>query len=322
MSAIYDSSYLGTPNNIINFNDYSRYPVFRVKNILPARFQVREQNVPLPALTGVADYAAYLGKTVFVIAGTMYVNTEDQYYRGREQLRNIGSMDISQNDPYSDGGYVPYVWYEAGRGRQLFVKVEYADDLGEATGKGFIQPFRLVCTIKQPKIYGLSVVTTTLNAPPNAANLGGARIAATIPMQIGAGVATNGTTLSFTLPVVLGANPYSTGGIVRNEGSLASYPTTIIYGPLSKPRVTNLTTGEYIEIDTILGPNESILITYDEDTPPAVTGPGGTSLYNKLTTGSTFFKVKPGDNSFSLTGSSLGTGSYASVAFLPSYPLA
>lgn len=320
MSAIYDSSYIGTPTNRIVLNNFKTYPVFLIEDILPPRFQIRESTVPIPEMSGIADFNDYIGKTVMVLQGEMFVNSEAQYYAGRQQLRNLGSMEISQNDPSSDMGYVPYVWQEAGQGRQLFVKIEYADGLGESSANGFTQSFRLILTIKNPKIFGTTVVSASLNTAPSAGPLGGATIPAHIDMQIGS-IPVSGTSLPFTLPVVLGSVPSSSGGTVNNSGSLYSYPTTTIYGPINKPRVTNLTTGEYIEIDTQLQPNESILISYDEDTAPSVTGPGGINLYNKLSAGYTFFRVKPGVNNFSLTGSALGAGSYALVNFLPAYAL-
>lgn len=322
MSAIYDVSTIGTPLNSITFNNYNTFPVYRVRSILPPRFTVRSQDAPIPEMSGVADYRAYLGKTVIIIAGTMYAESEDQYYLGKEALRKLGSMDFSQNDAYSDNGYIPYTWNESGRGRQLFVKVEYADGMSESAGKGFIQDFKLICRVKNPKIYGTTVISALLNAPTTATGAGGAVIDAEIPMTIGDTGNSSGLTLPFTLPVALGSSTVSTSGTITNIGTIASFPAIQVYGPITKPRVTNTTSGEYLEVDVSLGANEALTIAYDEDTPPAITGLGGANLYNKVTQGSTFFVLKPGVSNFTLTGSAMSVGATGSVNFLPAYPLA
>ncbi len=321
MSTMYDSSVLGTPNNFITFNNYAQSPIFRVRHTLPTGRSIREQDVNLPEGMGVIDYAAYEGKSAFIIDGTMYPKTEDEYYRGREMLRKLGSLEFEQADSYSDQGYVPYKWTEAGRGRQMFVKVMYVDGLGESSNQGFSQPFRIHCKIKYPVIFGTTVKSTTLNTINALTTLGGATIPATIPTAIGSANYTTGTVVPFTVPVVIGAAAGAAGGSVVNEGSIGAYPTIQIYGPVTKPRIQNTTTGEYLELDITVTAGQSCVLTLSQEGPTLI-GPDGNSVYNKLTTGSSSsMRVKAGTNNFTFSGSSLGTNAYATVNFLDAYPM-
>ena len=303
MSQIFDPATLGTVNNQITFNDFTAKPVFKVQQTRPTQQQIREQDVPIPNNNGVSDFMAFEGKLHFLISGTMYPLGEDEFYRGIELLRKVGSLEEAQADPLSDYGYVPYIWKEFNRQRMMFVKVLYVDGLGESSGKGYQQPFTFICKVKNPVTYDVTPVTTTL------------------------GVNTTGTpigTSAYPLkyPVLYGKTTYAgVGNQVVNAGSLGAYPTFNINGPINVPRITNTTTGEFIEVNVNLPTTSDILtIAYDNDTPPAITYQGN-SVYNKLTAGSTFWKVKSGANSLALTGSSMSNGASATVNFYSTYPL-
>lgn len=302
MSALFDQSYIGTANNRIIFNDASTHPFFRVTDTKVMNRQIREQDVPIPGAQGVADFRTFEGKSYFVIEGMMYPSGEAEYYTGRDKLRQLANLEIAQNDPLSDGGYVPYVWNEFGQNRVLYVLVEYADGLGESTNKGYVQPFRLYCKVKNPVIYSLDAVTTTLNVPISGVSVG----ASSYPLMY---------------PVLYGRETYSSNGSIYNAGTLSSYPAILISGPVNVPRITNLTTGEYLEVNVNLPTTTDFLtISYDQDTPPVVTW-GGTSYYNKVSAGSTFFKLKAGANQLQLTGQSLSTNASATVSAYSAYPL-
>lgn len=303
MSAIFDSSRLGTPANQIIFNDFTAKPIFKVENTHPTKRDIREQDVPIPNATGVADYNTWEGKAYWIIDGTMYPYGEAEYYQGRETLRKLASLEVQQADTYSDGGYVPYIWKEAGTEKQLFVKIEYVDGLGESAGVGYVQPFRLYCKIKSPVIQDVAAVTTNL-----------------INDNTGTPTGVSGYPLQY--PVLYGKTSYAGGnGSVTNRGSIGAYPSFIVNGPVNIPRITNTTTGEYLEINVNLASIGNILtISYDADTPPNVTI-GGVSQYNKVSAGSTFFKIKPGANNLTLTGQSIGNGANASLSFYSSYPM-
>lgn len=301
MSALYDTSTIGTANNLLTLNDYSGKPVFRVRDTRPGIIQLRQQDVPIPNAAGIADFQTLEGGANWSITGTMYPGNESEYYTGKAKLRTVANLEIAQADLLSDGGYVPYTWFEAGRPKVVWVKILSVEGLGESTKIGYVTPFILRCKIKAPYIYDRDAVTGSTG---------------TAPVGVPAGV---GFPLLF--PALLGSTTYAPGFTVTNTGDQPAYPTFNIQGPCNRPRITNTTTGEYLEVDVNLATTGDVLtVAYDLDTPPAITV-AGTSYYNKLTAGSTFFKVKPGVNTLQYTATSLGTGTQASVSFYNTYSL-
>lgn len=295
---IFDISTLGTSNNYITFNDDNSSIYYRLKNRVPQRRDIREFDIPLQENTGIADFQTFMGKTMYILEGTMYPDDEDAFATGRAALRKLASMDIEQNDNDSDEGYVPYKWTD-NADKQLFMKVMYVD-LPESSKQGIKQPFRLLCKIKYPVILAQESTGAT----------------------IGSSTAT--TTGSFVLPEVLpsvlGATTYSSNGSVTNNGDWPSYPSFTIHGPVNVPRITNSTTGEYIEVNTNLSSSSDVLtINYDQDS--FAIDKNGSSVIGSLTSGSTYFKIEPGINNLTLSGSSVGSGAYATAAVFSAWPL-
>lgn len=301
MSQMYDVSQLGTANNFIAFNDYTAAPIFRVKHTRPMRREIREQDAPIPNSPGVADFESEEGKSYFVIEGTMYAKDEAEYYTGRRRLRKVGNLDIQQKDPLSDDGYVLYRWTEAGQPRGQWVKVQYVDRMDESSGKGYAQDFSLMCKMKYPYIIDPNAVTTTIGLS-------------------GQGVVTGTSGYPIGYPFAYGATTYNVGGSVVNLGDADAYPSMNIFGPVNTPRLTNTTTGEYIEVNVNLASSDDTLsIGYDQDTAPTVLL-NGVSVYDKVTTGSKFFRIKPGANELNLSGASINNA-YATISFYSTWPM-
>jgi hypothetical protein len=299
VSQAYDQSTIGTPSNSLTFNDYSTYPIFRFRDTVPTKREFRELDVPIPETQGVADYFDFEGKSWWIIDGTMYPRGEAEYYEGKRKLRKLASLEVQQNDPQSDYGYVPYIWNEAGTLKQIFVKIQYVDGLGESPRNGFKCNFRLYCEIKYPTIFDVIPVTTQLGDAT-----------ATISGSSG---------YPFLYPVLYGKTTYSSNGTINNTGDLATYPSFVIYGPINQPQISNVTTGEYLRVNTNLPTiSDSLIITFDQDTPPSITQ-AGVSKYDSLA--GTLFKLKPGINNLTLSGQSVGSGAYATVSALPAYPM-
>lgn len=296
---IFDTSTLGTSNNYITFNDDNGAIYYRLKNRVPQRREMREFDIPNQENSGISDFQTFIGKTMYILEGTMYPDDEDAFAQGRRALRKLASQVIEQDDNDSDLGYVPYKWTEDAP-KQLMMKVLYVD-LPENSRQGIKQPFRLLCKVKYP------VITSQT---PSTANIGSAS----------AVVATGTSVLPFTLPVVLGATTYSSNGSIVNTGDLPNYPSFVIYGPISNPKITNSTTGEYIEVTTNLASSSNILtINYDQDS--FAIDNDGNSVIGSLTSGSTMFKIEPGTNDLTLTGASVGSGAYATVSVNSAWPL-
>lgn len=300
-TSIYDSSYIGTDTNLITFNG-TNFPIYRVVSRMPQRRQIRELDIPIPFENGIADFETLIGQAAYIIEGVMYPGTESDYDTGLRALRKLASLDVSQADALSDDGYVPYVITEyGGNTKQIFMKVLYVD-LPENTRKGLVQPFRLVCKIKDPIIYGGDLKTASTEQ-------------AEFTTALGTGI------YPFTYSVIFGASTSSVTADALNDGDVPVYPVGInIYGPVSNPRITNEATGEYIQVDTNLATSSNNLsIAYDKDTLSILTD--GVSSFSSLSSGSTLFKLQPGSNPITLTGSSISTGAYAILTFYNAYGL-
>ena len=299
--SIYDQSTLGTANNQITFNDTTSFPVFRVISRMPQRRNVRDLDIPLSFESGVSDFKTLIGSTAYIIEGVMYPGGESQYDDGLRRLRKLASLDYEQDDDLSDGGYVPYLFTEYSQTKQIFLKVLYVD-APENTRKGLVQPFRLVCKIKDPTIYGGTLKTVS-----------------TLPASF---TTATGTAIHpFKYPIIYGASTSSVSADANNVGDLPAYPVGInIYGPVNSPKWINTTTGEYIQVSVNLASSSNVLsIAYDKDSLSVLAD--GVSVLNSVSSGSTYFKIPPGSSSFQLTGSSISSGAYATMTFYDAYAL-
>lgn len=315
--AIYDSSTLGTPNNYITFNDESGTTYYRMKTRTPNRREIAEFDLKLPEGTGDSDFESFIGKSYLIIEGVMYPDDETDFHNARENLRKLASLEVEQGDSQSDSGYVPYKWSE-NVGKQIFVKVMYVD-MAESTRQGLKQPFRLICKVKYPHILAQTAKTVQLGIT-TVNQLGGATIPAIIPMSIPSTTSGGSSIFSLAFPTVLGGTRSSGNTTATNDGDVDTFPTIQIYGPVSRPKVVNRRTGEYIELDINLPTtSDAAIITYDQDS-LSVTAQN-VNAYGKLTSGSTLFKLKPGDNQLTFTGASLGVGSYCNVSFFDAWPI-
>jgi len=298
--SIYDSSAIGTSANKVEFNTTS-FPVFRVVSRRPQQRQTRELDIPVPFESGISDFETLIGQTAYIIEGIMYPGGESEYDSGLAQLRKLSSLEISQDDNLSDGGYVPYVFTEFERDKQIFMKVKYVD-IPENTRKGLVQPFRLVCKVKDPTIFGTTLkVADTSSSDPT--------------------TATGTAIYPFTYPIVFGASTYSVSNVALNAGDLPAYPVSIVVrGPVNSPKITNSTTGEFIQVSTNLATTSNFLrINYDKDTLSVEAD--GVSVQDAVTDASTFFKIQPGGNIITLTGSSIGSGAYVQLSYYDAWPL-
>lgn len=300
--SLFDSSTLGVADNSITFNSYTTFPIYRVIARAPQARQVRELDIPIPFESGTSDFETLIGKTAYIIEGKMYPSSEVDYSSGLAALRKLANLDFEQADASSDGGYVPYIYSENGTlNRQVFVKVLYVD-LREDTRQGLIQPFRLVCKIKDPTIYGYPSKSASTQGTNPAAGGGAAQF-------------------PFAFSVVFGATTGTVTSVANNNGTVPTYPASIvIVGPINTPRVTNSKTGEYIEVSQNLASSSNVLtITYDRDSLSVTLD--GNSVLGSVSSSSTYFKLQPGANPIVLSGSSIGTNAYVTCNYYDAYAL-
>lgn len=300
MGYVYEQSSIGTGANQVIFNSFTIYPVYRMKQRAVTKREIEEFDIKLPEGTGDADFQTFIGKSYFVIQGTMFGKDRVSFDAGKRALRKLASLDVSQADALSDQGYAPYKWSDADYDKQLFVKVMYAD-VPESSSNGGRMPFRLLCKVKYPVIFSQVASTAVIGS---------------------ATATTSGTSnLPFTLPRAIGLTSYSSSGTVVNNGDMPTYPQSIVItGPITTPRITNSTTGKYIELTVNLTTTgDTVIITYDQDSLSITQG--GVSVLNQLTAASTFFKLSPGNNTLTLTGATVGSGATASISCLSAWPL-
>jgi len=307
--SIYSRSILGYADNQIVLNDYTINPVYRTVTRVPQKYELRAQDIPIPFESGVADFNTLIGQTIYLIEGVMYPADESSYDTGLSRLRDVANLDLEQSDvnigtTFSDEGYVPYIWGDSSGAltKQLFVKPLYVQ-LTESTRQGFVIPFRIFCKVKDPTIYGGTLQTASTAASTPGASSGSAAY-------------------SFTYPVVYGATYYTVTATASNLGSVPTYPQSIdVYGPVTSPVITNNKTGEFFKVAvTLSSPTDHLQIQYNKDY-LSVTVNGVNNL-RYVTNDSTYFKIRPGGNGISLTGSSISSGAYATVTFYNGYSLA
>lgn len=301
--AVYEKAKLGEADNQIVFNDFTLDPVYRALARSATRFQLESQDLPIPFESGISDFQTLIGETDFIIQGVMYPGSETSYDSGLNALRTVCSLDVEQADPASDKGYVPYTWGDASGdySKQIFVKPLYLMTQ-ENTRQGYVLPFRIYCKVKDPTIFsGTTKVATTQSA--NFSQTTGSAV------------------FSVAFPVVFGSTLFSVSATAQNNGTQSGYPASIVvHGPVNVPKVTNGATGEFIKVNCNMTSSSDVLtITYDKDT--FTIDLNGTSQIQNLSTDSTLFKIKPGANVISLTGTSVSTNAYAVCNYYDYYPL-
>lgn len=296
--AFYDISTIGTAANKIFFNDDSQNPYFRMTARYITQREMREFNLAIPEADGITDYNTFTGKEYFLIEGILIPSDDAAYYTGLRALRKLGSLAVSQKDAASDGGYVPYQWNEE-VGKQIMMKVLHVN-LKETFKQGIVLPFRLLCKIKWPYMTAQTSKTVLLNVTTSGAGGGAA-----YPVKF---------------PVGYGTSTSTSSGTAYNAGDAPAFPTITLIGPLTLPRITNSTTGEYLELNLTLPTSaDSAIISYDADSLTVTAN--GSNVYGNLTAGSKLFTIRPGNNALTLTGTSVGVGASAAINFSDTYPI-
>lgn len=300
--SIYDISTLGVTGNQLTFNDYAARTVYRMQARRVNSRQIRDLDIPVPFESGVSDWETLIGRTGYLLTGKMYPSGEADSSTGLAALRKVANLDFNQGDANTDFGYIPYIYSENGTlNRQIFLKPLYVDT-PESTQQGLIQAFNIVCKVKDPTIYGYPSKTASTQ---------------------GTDVTTGGGSaiFPFTFPVVFGASTGSVTATAINNGTIPVYPQSlVVVGPVNTPKITNGATGEYIEVSTNLSSSSDILtITYDKDTLTVTVG--GNSVLSDVTSASTYFKLQPGANPITLTGSSIGANAYVDCNYYDGYAL-
>jgi len=135
----------------------------------------------------------------------------------------------------------------------------------------------------------------------------------TASLSLGAGAA-SGLTLPVTLPLVLAPPPVQAASVdVTNRGNTKTFPVIRFDGPVTGPRLDNLTTGAYVDLPTlVLAAGEYVEI----DTRPiarTVLRDGAANAAGKLSSGSSFLTLPPGTSTLRFSAKAYDADASASV---------
>lgn len=123
-----------------------------------------------------------------------------------------------------------------------------------------------------------------------------------------------GAEWSLVWPVVWGA---SVGGVTAtNTGSTPSYPIIYIYGIVHNPIVTNVTTGDRIELDITTSSADDVIVI---DTRENTATLNGGNIYPLIAEPRDFMSIETGDNLIEFDTSNSGDTGHVEVRWYSTY---
>jgi phage-related protein len=175
----------------------------------------------------------------------------------------------------------------------------YVIDLKMAVESKFYAPFQLTLLAPDPYFYKV----------PTSSDTSEGWTEETLDLSNDGGYET-----PYILPIVW--SPGSTPVTINNPNVIEAYPQIILTGAFTNPRITNTTTGQYIELtaSTVSG-DEVIFDLYNR----TVTLNGG-SVLASLEAGSTWWPLETGDNLIELTTDSGSDDGTAVIRYRLPYP--
>lgn len=259
----------------IVFNDISDPNNFY--KILFLLLDTEVRNIEDPKMNeGIEDFDSILGKGL--LKGRVAIVAEDLPTLNLmiANLKEAMNPRLTQENVNSDEGYLPFSWTEDIGGTEHALEV-------------YAKPVEIPRFIKDEKGSG-AIVDFLLKIKE--------------PKKFSQG------TKTITL------NAASATGANDNDGDMPSYPVITITGPTNaSPRITNVVTGEYIEINDTLSGGQVYVI----DCKKATILKGGVNAYGNKTAGSTFFDLNSG--LVSLQQTNLGASGVATIVYRDAWTL-
>lgn len=122
-------------------------------------------------------------------------------------------------------------------------------------------------------------------------------------------------TIPFTIPFSLGGGVSGTTTVV-NAGGVNSYPVITLAGPLTNPTVSNLTTGQTMQLTMTIGAGSSVVIDMMNKT---IVLDGTTNEISEMDPSSEFWALAPGNNLLKLATSVSGEAGSATITWHDAY---
>lgn len=259
----------------INFNDFTD-PDNYIK-LLFLLLDTEVRNIEDPKIDeGIEDFSSILGKGL--LKGRAAVVAEDLPTLNLmiANLKKAMNPRLTQDNGSSDEGYLPFSWTEDIGGTEYDLQV-------------YAKPVEVPRFVKDEK--GSGAIVDFL-------------------MKIKSPKKYSQDTKVVTL------NAASVTGGNTNDGDMPSYPVITITGPTNaSPKITNVETGEYMEINDTLAGGEVYVI----DCKKATILKDNVNAYGNKTSGSTFFDLNSG--AVSLQQDNLGASGVAAIEYRDAWTL-
>jgi hypothetical protein len=246
------------PNNFIALQEY---PTFEL--------EIKNQEIQKEGQHGVWDFNSFYGKRLITFGGVIIGDDEEKVVELQDQLKLVLSLPL---EPTESNNGVITIKYTDPRGRAL-----------QTTGKIY-NPIRFSRNMKQK--YRLNFQLVLKSANP----------------QLEAQAETES----------IGARGYELGSLrlptkmstkidiikrqvltITNNGNTYASPIMTINGKVTNPKLTNLSTGAYMEFTRTVALGEKIIIDVYNGT---ITDENGTDISSDLVAGSDFIKLQPKEN--------------------------
>lgn len=129
-------------------------------------------------------------------------------------------------------------------------------------------------------------------------------------ITLSSGASQGGRSYPKTYPKNYGALMSPSSAQLLNTGNYPAYPRIVITGPVQTPRIENVTTGQFVQLNITLTSTQFIVIDMRSKT---VLLQDSVSRRSTLVVGSTWWQVVPGANEIRFTTFTSGTGANAKL---------
>lgn len=263
------------PERTITINDHTDPLNFIALQAYPTmELDVRVDERPKEGQHGIWDFFSYYGKRVITFEGVIIGEDEEAVTTIKDTLMNV--VNFPSQPTSSDDGTVVISWTDPrGRDVQIDAKISAYPSTSRDLGDKMRLDFQLIFKAPSPEIVSQSVI-----------EVDGIR-----------GYTRGDFMVPFEVPFTLGVD-YVNKFNVENEGSVIADVVYRLYGgahyAITNPRITNVTTGEFMQVDTSLADGTKYVEINTKD--GTVLDQDGVDLSGSVHAGSSFPKLAVGSN--------------------------
>jgi len=244
---------------------------------------IREARENKAADHGQNDYGQYLAERLITLKGTILAEDSTQRDSTRQAL-----LDAF----IKDGIYRWLTWQVTGEeAKQVYCKVFSKKINDEYEKDPFFRDFTINLLSIDPRIYSQTQQTKTVYIPTS----------------------TGGFGFPLTFPLSFGTARVGGSVSCNNSGNFETLPLVKMYGPLVSPEIKNVTDdNKYIKVNTTVNSGDYLEIDFSNHT---IMLNGTASRYLYLDSGSEWFSLLAGNNSFTFKDSGGDTDGYCEIIY-------